>query len=233
MTTPAIIVEINKLAPSAVIELFELDLTLIGGPVAYFHAGTNQLRQPIVWRGQEYQPIPIEVTGFDISGQGQLPRPKMRVSNYLSAITALIIELGDPIGCKVTRKRTLKKYLDTVNFEGGLNPTADPDAAFPDDIFYIDRKALENRDVVEFELASSIDLAGVRLPRRQVIQNLCSFIYRGGECSYAGTNYFDTNDQAVTLESQDVCGKRISSCKLRFGANAALPFGGFPGAGLL
>jgi lambda family phage minor tail protein L len=201
--------------------------------LTYFHAGTNALRQPIVWKGVEYQPAPVEASGFEISGQGQLPRPKLRVSNYLSAITALILEFGDLAGAKVTRRRTLKKYLDAVNFSGGINPTADPDAEFPDDVFFIDRKALENRDVVEFELSSSLDLAGVRLPRRQVIQNLCAFIYRGGECGYTGTEYFNTNDQPVTLESQDVCGKRISSCKLRFGENADLPFGGFPGAGLL
>lgn len=230
MTTPAIIVEINSLAPSAVIELFEIDFTPIGGTVVYFHAGTNSLRQPIVWNGQEYQPFPVEVTGFEVTGQGQLPRPKLRVSNYLSSITALILELGgDLVGAKVTRRRTLKKYLDAVNFAGGVNPTADPTAAFPEDIFYVDRKSLENREVVEFELASSLDLAGVRLPRRQVIQNLCAFIYRGGECGYTGTDYFDSNDNAVTEASQDVCGKRVSSCKARFGQNAELPFGGFPG----
>jgi phage-related protein len=30
-----------------------------------------------------------------------------------------------------------------------------------------------------------------------------------------------------------VCGKRVESCKLRFGATAELPFGSYPGAGLV
>jgi phage-related protein len=35
----------------------------------------------------------------------------------------------------------------------------------------------------------------------------------------------------VLNASQDVCGKRVDSCKLRFGQNAELPFGGYPGIG--
>jgi len=33
--------------------------------------------------------------------------------------------------------------------------------------------------------------------------------------------------------AQDVCGKRVSSCEVRFGTNAELPFGGFPAAALI
>jgi hypothetical protein len=31
----------------------------------------------------------------------------------------------------------------------------------------------------------------------------------------------------------DVCGKRLNSCKVRFGENAELPYGSFPGIGTL
>jgi len=274
------------------------------------------------------------------------------------------------------------------------NPTADPAAEFPVDIFYIDRKASETKDAVEFELSSSFDVAGVQLPRRQIIQNVCTWRYRGAECgwttppdrrnllvysqqfeqaswskldaaivsnaglapdgtmtadqvtytlvttssgyvvqgiianiaignqwtfssyvksslrairfggatpagtdvysqtdvgsgwfrqsvtrtftvasasaqiqalyygwdpagagpyliwgaqlevgstltdyqpigaSYTNPNYFDANDAAVGTLAQDVCGKRLSSCKARFGTNNPLPFGSFPAAGL-
>tara|TARA_R100000664_G_scaffold17593_1_gene26546 strand:+ start:751 stop:1779 length:1029 start_codon:yes stop_codon:yes gene_type:complete len=48
------------------------------------------------------------------------------------------------------------------------NPYGDPSPIeFPREIYYIDRKTLENRDLVTFELASVIDLAGVRVPKRQ------------------------------------------------------------------
>ena len=41
MTSSAIHAEIQKLAPSAVIELFVLDLSLFGQGMVYFHAVTN------------------------------------------------------------------------------------------------------------------------------------------------------------------------------------------------
>ena len=34
---------------------------------------------------------------------------------------------------------------------------------------FIDRKNVENREMVVFELAASFDLDGVRLPKRQVL----------------------------------------------------------------
>jgi phage-related protein len=37
----------------------------------------------------------------------------------------------------------------------------------------------------------------------------------------------------VSSRAQDACGKRLVSCQKRFGANAELPFGGFPAAGLI
>ena len=136
------------------------------------------------------------------------------------------------VGAKITRKRTLVKYLDAVNFSGGVNPTADASAEFADDIYYIDRKSRETRDVIEFELAASFDLEGVNLPRRQIVQNVCPWRYRSSECGYTGTSYFDGNDQRVTASSEDICGKRLSSCQARFGQTSELPFGGFPAAGL-
>src|ERR1051326_8208503 len=160
MTTEALTSEIQKLAPSAVIELFVLDATSLGGDILRFHAGTNELRQNVVWQGETYQRYPIEASGFEFTGQGQLPRPKIRVANILSAVTTLLMNYDDLIGAKLTRKRTMAKFLDAVNFDGGVNPDADPDAEFSEDVYFVDRKSSEDRDVVEFELASSLDLVG-------------------------------------------------------------------------
>lgn len=234
MTTPqAITSEIQKLAPSAIIELYVLDTTNIGGEVYYFHAGTNGLRQRVVWQGQAYDPFPVEVTGFEFNGSGQLPRPKLAVANITGLITAMVLAYQDLLGAKLIRKRTLAKYLDAVNFTGGVNPSADPTAAFQDDIYFVDRKTVENRNIVEFELAAAFDLNGVKLPRRQIVQNVCPWKYRSSECGYTGTAYFDINDQTVASLALDVCGKRLASCEKRFGTNNELPFGGFPAAGLI
>jgi len=224
--------EIQKLVPSAVIELFVLDLSLFSQGSVYFHAGTNSLQQRLTWQGKTYEAFPIQVEGFEFNGNGQIPRPKLKVANVTGAITAMVLIYQDLVGAKITRKRTLAKYLDAVNFPGGVNPTADPTAEFADDIYYIDRKSRETRDVIEFELAASFDLEGVNLPRRQIVQNVCPWRYRSSECGYTGTSYFDANDQSVASSTQDICGKRLSSCQARFGQNAELPFGGFPAAGL-
>lgn len=232
MTTTSITSEIQKLAPSAVIELFVLDLSLFNQGIVRFHAGTNELLRQVVWQGNVYEPYPIIVEGFEFTGNGQSPRPKLRVANVKGTITALILSYQDLIGAKVTRKRTLAKYLDAVNFAAG-NPTADATAEFADDVFFVDRKSKETRDVVEFELAASFDLEGVSLPRRQIVQNVCPWSYRGTECGYTGVAYFNANDETVTSSATDVCGKRLSSCQKRFGTNAELPFGGFPAAGLI
>jgi lambda family phage minor tail protein L len=223
--------DVQALAPGFIVELFELDLTPFGGELLRFHAGTNGLSANVTWNGQAYTAFPVMASGFEFSGQGQMPRPKMVVSNVVGSITALVLQYEDLVGAKVTRRRTLAKYLDAVNFAAG-NTAADPTAEFPADIYYIDRKSVETNELVEFELAPAMDVTGVMLPRRQIIQNICPWQYRGSECSYTGTNYFDTNDVSVGSLGLDACGKRLSSCKARFGQYAELPFGGFPVAGL-
>lgn len=225
---------LQEIAPGALIELFQLKLNVAQHGVAetyYFHAGTNENNYgDLVWDGQPYMALPIEVEGFEYSGQGTLPRPKMRISNLMGTITALILTLPEGLeGAKFTRIRTMGRFLDAVNFPSG-NANADPLAEFPREVYFVDRKSAENRDVVEFELASAFDMAGVRAPKRQCITR-CQWVYRSTECSYTGTNYFNVSDVAVGNASEDVCGKRIDSCKARFGQNAELPHGGFVGIG--
>jgi lambda family phage minor tail protein L len=215
--------DLQAIAPSAVIELFTLDLTtaLHGVTETYrFHAGTSlNANGELVWNGNAYQRFPIEADGFEYTGQGQLPRPKLRVSNIMGTITAILLGLPDGLeGATVTRIRTLARYLDAVNFPGGTNPygAPDPTAEFPREIYYIDRKSAENRDVVEFELAAAFDLTGVRAPKRQCIANICQWVYRSAECSYTAAGYYDANNTPVASAGLDVCGKRLSSCEARF-----------------
>jgi len=74
-----------------------------------------------------------------------------------------------------------------------------------------------------------LDLLNLALPRRQVLEH-CPWQYRGSECGYKGKKYFDVNDNSTTA-ANDQCGKRYTSCALRF-TSGNLPFGGFPGARL-
>tara|TARA_Y100001937_G_scaffold128525_1_gene205661 strand:+ start:371 stop:964 length:594 start_codon:yes stop_codon:yes gene_type:complete len=183
MSTAPIITELQKVNPSSIIELFTLktEEELHGSSQIYrFHNGTNlNNNSDVVWAGDQYFKMPITAEGFAFQ-KGQLPRPKLTISNALGTITAILLDVNkvtagnDLAAATVTRIRTLARYLDAVNFpvnDDGVqvNPfgTPDPTAEFPKEIYKIDRKSAENREVVEFELAAAIDLVGVRAPQRQ------------------------------------------------------------------
>jgi lambda family phage minor tail protein L len=233
MTTPTSIqTQIQSLNPSAIIELFQLQLTLAVNGIDttfYYHAGTNDLTADVVFQGITYSAAPIEADGFELISKGTLPRPSMRIANTTGAISALLLAYN-PLQAKVTRIRTCKKFLDAVNFVGGVNPSADPTAKFEDQIWYIDRVSRENAQLVEFELISKLDLTNLQLPGRQV-QDYCPWVYRGVECTYNGTSCFDVNDNPTTA-ANDVCGKRFNSCKIRFQSQgiSSYPHGGYPGS---
>ena len=227
--------EIQKLEPSALIELFELKLTeSVNGvnQTFYYHAGKNEVKTDIVFGGQAYAAVPCEVVGFDKTTKGTLPRPTFSIANSDNAITSLML-LYNPLNAELKRIQTHKKFLDAVNFSSGTNATADPTAiAQTDDIWYIDRVAEENPQVVVFELTGKIAMQNLRLPKRQVLEH-CPWLYKGTQCGYNGTKYFNTNDEPVSSESDDRCGHKYTSCLLRFSSkNEKVPFGGFLNARL-
>jgi lambda family phage minor tail protein L len=228
--------DVSALAPSAIIELFELQLdsTLHGSSDVYrFHTGSNAaVTGNIVWNGNAYTRMPVVADGFEMRSTGALPQPTITIANLdgnMTTVLALVNQTtagNDLTGATVKRIRTLKRYIDGES-------SADPNAKFPDEIWRISRKATETRDIVTFELSSAFDLVGQKIPKRQIVANTCQWIYRSAECGYSGSNYFDVNGNSVSALADDVCGKRIASCKLRFGENGELPFGSFPGAGLI
>lgn len=356
--------------------------------------GVNEVGEEVTFDSIKYSRYPIHASGFDKTGNGSIPRPKLTVGNIGGIIGALAKDYNDLVGAKLTRTRTFARYLDTVNFNkynvllhtssmlnpiwaiystggatgtteliedpfygyvlrikklsgapgsrfgvrqgfsgltgtqynvftyvrqvisqssgyafyvdanrtgGGIstrsipltglepldtwkkysatsdsvnlsgtgnfymfadgpagstidfawpqlssgavvydyqatgiswNPTADPTQILDKEVWTIDRKANENSIFMEWELTAPFDLRGVRIPRRQCIQNMCNWKYRGSECGYTGSAYFNINDIAVSDANKDICGKRLSSCKKRFGATAILPYGGFPAVGI-
>ena len=125
MSTAPIITDLQKINPSAIIELFtlETDATLHGSAQTYrFHNGTNlNNNSDIIWAGNQYLKMPIQAEGFAYQ-KGQLPRPTLTISNALGTITAILLNVNtvtvgnDLTGATVTRIRTLARYLDAVNF---------------------------------------------------------------------------------------------------------------------
>lgn len=266
MATRDFIQQLQSLSPEAVIELFEIK---VSPTVTYrFHAGTNDLLGPIKFGSPEveYAPWPIEADGFSQDSDGNFPRPTLTIANTLGFISALAIDHNDLLGTTIVRIKTFKKFLNASNFAGGVNPTADPLAKFPNETFFIERKTKETRDTVSFELSVPWDTQGIKLPKRQIIATVCTFKYRGEGCGYIGPPIADKKDNFIVTQAQlddffaetltfspeeyaqDVCGKKLSSCRLRFKRfikdstgkpliieegerDEVLNFGGFPGAG--
>lgn len=143
-----------------------------------------------------------------------------------------------------TSSVSLSSYYDTPPAFELVLPTdisSDFSADFPEDIYYIERKVKENKIFVELELASSMDVEGVNLPSRKLVQNSCPWKYKGTECTWSSSIVFVKKNDSYSGASaaNDDCGKTVESCKMRFGYNSAdlsnplnveLPFGGFPGA---
>lgn len=169
----------RKLQPGTLIELYELDLTPNGGPVYFWHNSTASGDNIITFGGNDYFPYPIKAEGFEWTTQGTLPRPKVAVSNVTGLVSGLLRAYDDFVGCIVTRRRTFSQFI-----VGGSTP--DNTQEYPPDVFAIDRRSVENNQIVEFELGTRMDVERVMLPRRQIIANACQWKYRGTECGYTG-----------------------------------------------
>ena len=190
-------VELNKINPSSVIELFELELTVglhipTGNPnnldtVFRFHAGANLNNfGQIIFNGNSYQRVAVKVEGFEDTSKGTIPRPTLTFSNlggitkdttvmtmsdFLNVVNT-VTPGNDLLNAKVTRLLPLASALDNANFVGD-NPFGTPSTdRLQDRIYYIDRKATENRQIVEFELVSVLDMQNKKIPARIVTRDL-------------------------------------------------------------
>ena len=176
---------------------------------------------PVTFAGEIYTPVPYKAEGFQIRNEGVLPNPRIVVANVGLEFTALINTYDDLLGAKVIRRRVLARHLDT-----GSDP--DDEAQFPPETWFIQQKVEESKLTVTFELSTPFDLDGLTLPKRRALRYQCPWLYRGAECTYNGPPVANAKDQPTSSTEEDKCGKRVTSCRLRFG-NDPLPYGGFPG----
>ena len=234
--TNALTTDFQTLAPSdggvskgnAIIEVFELQITDsdIGGAgedKLYFHSGVSGSNADIQWyslkneanygsttsthyKTVSYTAYPVEADGFERRGTGTLPRPTIRFANINSYFNTYLTNFDDLLGAKIIRRRTLQKYL-----------TTNPPVELHREIFYIERKVSENGIFIEFELVSSFDTQGVKLPRRTVIAARCPWKYKDteqGGCDWSSNSrftidgveyvlYYNKDDQLITLDTTD------------------------------
>jgi len=245
-----------SLTPSGRVCLVEVDGREFGADVLRFHYapfphtpdeivaanGDESKLEPksIIYGGLEYGFWPFSVKDIAISTD-QAAQPNLTAANLDGTLTALCLQFRDMLNAKVKIIYTFVEYLDAVNFPEG-NPTADA-FAYSYQQFWIDHKAGEDDETIQWGLSSPADLQGQMIPTR-VITSICEWAlrgqYRSGDgCTYNGTAYFDVKGNPVNDPSKDVCSGLLGHCRSRFGAgmenpNAAdLDFGGFPAADLV
>lgn len=150
---------------SGYIELFQIDLTAFGYGKIYL---TNQLpasgQQYIYFGGNQYLPFPITASGYETKADGSQPRPVLKVSVVDPYVQSLVISFGDLVGAKVTRLRTLEKYLDT-------GATPDASQILAPDVHYIEQKMSHTNTAIEFQLCSPLEKMNIKIPRRQITRN--------------------------------------------------------------
>lgn len=244
MATTNILQTIQKLEPGAKVRLIEVDCTTFGGDILRFHnynvdytqselealqvSGEEIPPKKIMWKGNAYSAWPYAMTGIEWDGTGKSPMPSLEVANIDGSISSICLLLQNLFGAKVTEHITFRQYL--------------PDGDDPDESmeftqnWYITRKSGENQSSVMFELSSPADFTGQQLPRRQ-IYSMCHWAmngnYRGPDCGYTGVKYFTEKGVPTDNPVLDKCGGLCLDCKLRFGEEAPLPFGGFIASSLI
>lgn len=223
------------------IELF--DLTLPSGDVVYFVNGLENGEDNIYFPQKaisgstyplhEYIALPIEISGIEANSSGAANRPTLSLANIPVLARSLtndedgtddetvlrdvledegINTNEDLLGCRIVVRRTFlsKTYRSTDS-----NPASSP-VEFPSQTYILDRVSAENNVLVEFELASPMDVEGVKLPNRVVVGKYCPWRYQGhfieddngnaskdGGCTWpldSNGRFFDVNNNVITKD---------------------------------
>ncbi len=211
----------------ALIQLF--DLTLPNGTKVYLTNGMDNT-QNIYFSDKtgstlnEYVSVPIQIEGIEFNGEGASPRPSLKVANIVVLTRSLsndgdgtsdeeifrdiledegIISNDDILGSYITCRATLFKHTQKVG------DSARTPVEFSPQSYILDRVAGEDQLMVDFELASPIDVEGVKLPNRTIVGKYCPWKYQGfnkngvGGCTWpldSNGRFFDINDEVITKD---------------------------------
>ena len=210
-------------------ELIGADIGSIGK--AFDSGDKKAWHRNIIWQGQTFEPMALEVSGLEMRSDGKASAPTLSMANNIggiqNAVSALCLQLGDFAGAKLKVITTLAKYLDAENFSSG-NATANPSEK-REQIWFIEQKTSENAQQVTFELSNPVDFEGLKIPTRQ-ISNYCNWEYRSEECGYIGSAMFTEKDEPTDNPALDRCNYRTSGCRCR---ENELHFGGFPASSMV
>lgn len=176
-----------KLNNYVVLDLYELELETSEGYLR-FH-GSKNFSKNIFFQNQEYTFIPCELSNLQISSDGKQSKPVLKIANINNYISYVLKDRNNLIGKNFIRKKILAKDLDLSNFSDGINPygASSFKTYISYDNFLINLKKSENKEFVEIELATKIDIQNLNIPARKVTNDTCSWGYRCFGCNYGNT----------------------------------------------
>lgn len=228
---------LQSLYPGEIITLIEIDGTRFGAQVYRIHNENIQYTpeelmqaretgvlppKEIIFRGEAYGARPFGITGISFSSDGKADKPQLTLSNLDSQVSAMIRAYNGMMQAKVTIWITAAEFL-------GANGAVQ-DGAYRKLVYYIERPNFCNQSVARFDLTSPYDMDGIMIPPR-ISQAVCFWAqrgwYRSGKgCGYNGSAMFDKDNNPVSDPAQDFCAGTATACKLRFGENNELDYGG-------
>ena len=214
--------ECTKTEQSALVVLWEIDLTEVGGDRYFFCNEQNEKGEPVTWQGRQYQAYPIQGSGFEMNGKGASARPTLKVSNLYGMVTGMAEDLQSLVGGTVVRRKVYARFLDAVNFVAG-NPAADPEQELSDR-WVVEQMSQLTAMTASFVLATPTETDGALFPGRIMLANTCMWTYRSDECGYTGEAVADEFDKPTTDIRKDRCSKCMRGCELRRNVGN---FGGF------
>jgi lambda family phage minor tail protein L len=176
-----------KLDNYVIFDLYELELESTEGYLR-FH-GSKNFSKNIFFQNQEYIFIPSELSNLQSSSDGKQSKPTLKIANINNYLSYVLKDRNDLIGKSFIRKKVLGKDLDSSNFTDGINPYGASNfrTYIAYDKFLINLKKSENKEFVELELATKVDIQNINLPARKVTNDTCSWCYRGCGCNYGST----------------------------------------------
>ena len=167
------ILDINKQrVQDDYVELFILETNSTPLYFTTYHEDVYFADKDSPYTARLYEKLPIEFSGFEHRSEGAYARPQVTFANVLRTLQDDVTP-DSLIGKKITRRKTLSKYLTTSGASGT------PPTELPQQIFIIDRMAEENAAILSFELTTAFDLEGVSVPNRFILGNVCSWLYQG------------------------------------------------------
>lgn len=173
------------------------------------------------WLGEAYRFTGIRTEGMRLSGDGSVNSPQLEVSNNIDGVQGAVSALCRLYNNLSNAKLTI--YFTTLEaYELGL-------PQYKTQYWWVSQKTLANDASITFALDMPANHNRKALPTR-LIDDICAWAkrgeYRGADCGYTGTNYFDEKGNPVGSIALDSCGGLCEDCTIRFGKGEALPFGG-------